>query len=375
MKSAYILSITILMVSLFLVGVYIGSYKVFPYYILDDVKQIILDEKIPIDNPNYSFSNQNGVKPVLSINNEIDIQEKRQKMMEFFWKSEELPYTSFPTDIQKNIVDEKFEKLINLQQIDKLTTEMEFGVNSISYLFIPESFDKKLIIYHHGHDGGFENGKKTIQTFLNEGYHVLAFSMPLKGYNSQPEIIDPTLGTIKLINHNSLRFIESDTFSPTKFFFHPIFVSLNYLEQEFNFDSFHMVGISGGGWTTVLYSAIDERISKSFPVAGTYPIFLRTDPQNFGDYEQTLPELYRTVNYLELYTMGSYGEGRSQLQIFNKYDPCCFSGNNHVHYEEIIKKKIDELNHGKFAIFSDDTHRKHQISENSLNQILVEIRS
>ena len=374
MKSASILSLTLLVISLFLVGVYVGSYKVFPYYVLDDVKQIILDEKTPINEVDFSFSNQNSVKPILSINNETDILEKRQKLIEFIWNSGELP-SSLPTDIQKNIVDEKFEQLENLQQIDKLTIEMEFNINSISYLFIPESSNKKLIIYHQGHDGGFENGKKTIQTFLNEGYHVLAFSMPLKGYNSQPEILDPSLGTIKLINHNSLRFVESSTFSPTKFFFHPIFVSLNYIEQEFNFDSFYMVGVSGGGWTTVLYSAIDERISKSFPVAGSLPIFLRTEPKNFGDYEQTLPELYRTANYLELYTMGSYGEGRSQLQIFNKYDPCCFSGNHYIHYEEIVKRKINELSYGKFAIFSDDTHRKHEISENSLNQILLEMSS
>ena len=32
-----------------------------------------------------------------------------------------------------------------------------------------------------------------------------------------------------------------------------------------------MVGISGGGWTTGVYSALDPRIEKSFVVAGTAP--------------------------------------------------------------------------------------------------------
>jgi hypothetical protein len=374
MKSVSILLIITLLTSIFLVGVYVGSYKIFPYYFLDDIKEIIIDEKILSDSSVYPVPNQDNLKSILSINDVTDIQEKRQKLIEFIWKSEKLSYELIPTNIQKNIVTEEFEKLNNLQQIDKLTIEMEFGVNSISYLFIPDSSNEKLVIYHQGHGGGFENGKKTIEVFLNEGYHVLAFSMPLKGYNSQPELEDTDFGRIKLINHNSFRLIEDETFSPIKFFFHPIFVSLNYLEQEFNFDSYHMIGLSGGGWTTVVYSAIDERVSKSFPVAGTFPISLRTEPQNFGDYEQTLPDLYRTVNYLELYIMGSYGEGRSQLQIFNKYDPCCFSGNNYVYYEEIIKNKIAELNHGKFSIFSDDTHREHQISENSLKQILEELK-
>ena len=221
MKSVSILLIITLLTSIFLVGVYVGSYKIFPYYFLDDIKEIIIDEKILSDISDYPVPNQDNLKSILSINDVTDIQEKRQKLIEFIWKSEKLSYELIPTNIQKNIVTEEFEKLNNLQQIDKLTIEMEFGVNSISYLFIPDSSNEKLVIYHQGHSGGFENGKKTIEVFLNEGYHVLAFSMPLKGYNSQPELEDTDFGQIKLINHNSFRLIEDETFSPIKFFFHP----------------------------------------------------------------------------------------------------------------------------------------------------------
>ena len=60
------------------------------------------------------------------------------------------------------------------------------------------------------------------------------------------------------------------------------------------------MGISGGGWVTGVYSAIDTRIEKSFPVAGTTPIFLRlNNPTNFGDYEQRVPNFYSIANYLE----------------------------------------------------------------------------
>ena len=53
--------------------------------------------------------------------------------------------------------------------------------------------------------------------------------------------------------------------------------NFNSLDENFDFDSYYMMGISGGGWTTVLYSAIDDRISQSYSVAGTYPIFMRSD--------------------------------------------------------------------------------------------------
>ena len=61
--------------------------------------------------------------------------------------------------------------------------------------------------------------------------------------------------------------------------------------NNFDFNSYHMLGLSGGGWTTVLFSAIDERTSQSYSVAGSFPMFMRSDSKNIGDYEQITPEL------------------------------------------------------------------------------------
>ena len=156
-----------------------------------------------------------------------------------------------------------------------------------------------------------------------------------------------------------------------KFFMEPITESLDYVDKEYKFSSYNMVGISGGGWTTVLYSAIDPRISKSYPVAGSAPMYLRfNNPKNMGDYEQMLPRLYETADYLDLYILGSYGEGRGQLQIFNKYDPCCFSGTGFTTYENQIKQEISNLGKGRFDVFLDENNKKHSISEESLKIIL-----
>ena len=124
-----------------------------------------------------------------------------------------------------------------------------------------------------------------------------------------------------------------------------------------------MIGLSGGGWTTVVYSAIDERISDSFSVAGSAPFYLRVDDRDMGDYEQTNIDLYRNVNYLELYILSAYGDDRKLVQIFNKNDPCCFSGNGSDTYEFVIKDRLLQLGKGSFQIFIDDTHNEHKISE------------
>ncbi len=161
-----------------------------------------------------------------------------------------------------------------------------------------------------------------------------------------------------------------------KYFVEPVAIVLNYLEKNFDYSSVSMVGISGGGWTTTLAAAIDTRIEKSFPVAGSYPIYLRSNSQrDWGDYEQTVPEIYRTVNYLELYILGSYGLHRKQLQVINQYDSCCFAGTKWETYKDIIIERVHELGTGEFELFLDATHREHLISEAAMSRILDELAS
>ena len=55
--------------------------------------------------------------------------------------------------------------------------------------------------------------------------------------NTQPIIDLDNFGKIKFSTHRQLEFLESSTFSPVKFFIEPIGVSLNYLDEYFDFDS------------------------------------------------------------------------------------------------------------------------------------------
>ena len=68
--------------------------------------------------------------------------------------------------------------------------------------------------------------------------------------------------------------------------------------------------------------------------------------------------------------MNSYGENRKFIQIFNKYDSCCFSGEFYKTYETEVKNTLSKLNNGHFDIFLDDTHRTHKISDKALEIII-----
>ena len=363
--SLIIISFTII----FFLGVYVGSYKIFPYEVLDSSKDVLFEQKTIENN---QFVNQVNVDSLIKIDSKSDIDQKRDFLTEFFWdvgSFQRIKDKSPSPEVETDISDSNYKDFQNLKRIDRLTVEMEYGINSISYLFIPEQSNEKLILYHQGHGGDFLLGKDTIQFFLDRNFTVIAFSMPLLGMNSQPVVEIDGLGEMKLISHNQLRLLEANNFNPMKLFLDPIQINLNFLDNEYNFKQYSMIGLSGGGWTTVVYSAIDERISNSFSVGGSTPFYLRIDSRDMGDYEQTNIELYQDVNYLELYILGAYGDGRKHIQIFNKNDSCCFSGNGYETYEFVIKDKMLQLGKGNFQILIDDTHNEHKISDHTLNLV------
>lgn len=366
-RNVFLILVLLIIFSVFLYGVLVGTYKIFPYELMNSIKTISLNEENKSNPQNMIY--ENDVKSLIHIYSENDISKYRNKLINFIWKNNDFPNSKLPDNVQTNFVNPLYNDFTNLQRIDKLNILMENKVNSISYLFLPESSNNKLIIYHQGHAGDFYKGKNTIQFFLEHNYTVLAFSMPLLGMNDQPLVDIPNIGTIKLTSHEHLRFLDSSEFSSIKYFMEPIAVSLNYLDDFYDFSSYHMVGISGGGWTTTLYSAIDDRISHNYSIAGSVPIYLRSITQNQGDYEQWLPELFMNVNYLDLYLINSYGDNRKFVQVFNKYDSCCFSGDLYKSYENEIKESISVLKKGYFEIYLDDTHKTHKISEFALEII------
>lgn len=367
--------IAIALVVSFSYGISVGTYKIFPYEYLNSFKDNIeFNERTLKNFDAYNFESR------IDIQDSSDIQKIQNELIFYIWKTPSSMI--FPTDnsskilptiVEKNIFDKRFSNLDNLKKIDKFSIEMENDVNSIVYLFHSNENNNELIIYHQGHSGGFVNGKSTINYFLKNGYSVMAFSMPFVGMNNQPIIDIKNFGPIKFFDHDQLRFLESENFSPLSYFFTPINHSLNYLDLNYNFKNYHMLGISGGGWTATIYPALDTRISKSFAVSGSLPIPLRTNSQDIGDYEQIHPELYDIANYSEFYIMSSYGQNRAFNQIFNKYDPCCFSGNLFSEYESKISNIVYKLNFGDFNVYLDDTHKEHKISEYAQELILEKI--
>ena len=362
-------SLIVLMGIVFIFGMVVGVYKIFPYEILDSSADLVKKDR---SIENNQFITQSNLNTLVKIDEESDVEKKRNDLIEFFWNVgslQRIQYGGQLPEVESDIYDSRYNNFQNLKQIDKLTIEMEYGINSVSYLLLPEESNQKLILYHHGHDGDFLLGNDTIQFFLERNFTVLAMTMPLVGMNNQPIVELDGFGEIKIISHNQLSLLEKNKFNPMKLFIHPIQVNLNFLDKEYDFKRYSIIGLSGGGWTGLVYSAIDDRISDSFSVASSVPFYLRVDARDIGDYEQTNIDLYQITNYLELYILAGYGNDRKHIQIFNKNDPCCYSGIGYESYESFIKDKLAKLGKGSFQVLIDDTHNQHKISNSMLEHI------
>jgi len=383
MKNKIILSLIFVGVVAFSYGLFVGHYEIFPYSFLSEIKnsssQNQSDERLQI------YQEISPTKNLISFNNISDIDNTKQMLNQYIWNNPELPddlVTKHKYDVQDSIIS----KLKNLERIDSFTIEMNHGMNSIAYLFLAENTDNKLIIYHQGHNAislndfdnhSFDQDIPLIQNFLDNNYSVLIFSMPGKGMNNEPIINHEKFGTLKINSHNHFEFLETKNFHPLRFFIEPIVLTLNQIEKDYSFEKFSMIGLSGGGWTTIVISAIDDRISESYSVAGSFPIWLRSDSRDFGDYEQTIPEFYQIANYEELYFLGAYGDNRSLFLFYNEFDSCCFSGQLYEKFPfgDSIKNKLAEFGKYNFDIIIDHDQTEHIISDYTLGKITTQIKN
>jgi len=164
--------------------------------------------------------------------------------------------------------------------------------------------------------------------------------------------------------------------SPIRFFLEPTGTGLNYLRKQYR--AFHMAGLSGGGWTTTVYAAIDPRIQCSFPVAGSIPLYLRRGG-SVGDREQFESTFYAIAGYPDLYVLGAHGKGRKQIQILVRHDNCCFGERQHDEkaigkpYAEAMREYERRVRNvvGNFRLVIDEVGPSHMISHHAIEDVIL----
>lgn len=179
---------------------------------------------------------------------------------------------------------------------------------------------------------------------------------------------------------------------PIRYFLEPCFLTANYALNVLGYEDLYMAGLSGGGWTTTMASAMDPRIRISFPIAGSVPQDMR-DPyvktwpvgNDAEDYEQSAAlnpappghpaqpgrPFYTTCNYTCAYLLAGLERGRAQVQILHENDSCCFATHGRhdqmLAYERNVRAELGaadrttSASHGWFTCTA-DLHDKHEVS-------------
>lgn len=322
----------------------------------------------------------------ITVTSVSEVGQRRQKLIEYLWGADGFPRKG-PDQIITNIAGPA-KPLEHLRRVDELRVDMAPNLQGLAYHFIADHPNGELVIVHHGHACTLDDGDsatdvgyglwRTIQALLRGGYSVLGVFMP----HMRPG--DCTGAHEKM-------FDVKTTGSPIRFFLEPTAISLNYLKDPTKaaaadfprYRAFHMIGLSGGGWTTTVYAAIDPTIRCSFPVAGTIPLYLRSGG-SIGDREQFEPSFYSLAGYPDLYVLGASGHGRKQIQVLVRRDDCCFGEAQHDAnatglpyseamrtYEKHVQKALKEIGEGSFRVEIDERAPSHMISHWMIEEVLI----
>lgn len=127
------------------------------------------------------------------------------------------------------------------------------------------------------------------------------------------------------MGHNSLSYLDLCGVSGVAVFYLAMQKALEVLAALPHVDAARiaMTGLSGGGWQTILLSALDTRIALSAPNAGYIGMAQRIDNlREVGDLEQAPVDLVWKADYTHLTALLA---PRPALLLYNAMDDCCFT--------------------------------------------------
>ena len=304
----------------------------------------------------------------------------RENLIRYIWKGMD-PYKTKPSAVVDGVVTGNLALVV---AADLKTIYVRYGERLSGFVEYARNIGPSpcLAIWAQGHEGIPPNplmtqgGASYLTKQWARGCDVLVVPMPFR--NETRIVIDtPKEGHVVVQQgmHDGMSLIDSPEFSAYRLFFDPLFAGLNWLEESGRrYRSITMAGVSGGGWMSVVYPAIDTRITEAVSVAGSLPMFLKYLPtegrfRDIGDWEQHFAPFYRIASYYELYLLSALGDGRRQTLIYNYVDPCCYSGKRAMAFLPQLKRKAEQLRiHLQSMV--DSSHDKHDISESAISAVM-----
>jgi hypothetical protein len=331
---------------------------------------------------------------------------KRQQLIDYIW-SDGLPTSTMPIATTNVGFNSDLNAITQsaVSRVDRLDAKV-YGLDNIAYLLSPTNTANanRLAIVYMGHASsaadalGYGVGN-TANHLLQAGYSVMAMQMPLMGWNrSYNTCAPPGLGAVTITNLGS-SIAHDELFAkvePTlggatfRFFLEPTIQAINYFKNtNTNAKDISMIGLSGGGWTTSMAAAVDNRIRLSIPVAGSAPLYVQNHIGSTADTEQVYPPMFdERINadgsgggmatWLEIYALGGYGAGRRQIMVTIPNEPVGLFPTTWVtdsidgaSVKGLVTGTFERLHSGQWQQAYDMSAPIHQISPWTIGNVII----
>ncbi|MGC2547436.1 MAG: acetylxylan esterase, partial [Silvibacterium sp.] len=203
-------------------------------------------------------------------------------------------------------------------RIHKLRFEIVPGFHSTALLYEPTKITGRVpailnLLGHEPEGIDVEYEQKRCINFAKRG--IVALDVEFIGYGelTNPENAHDFGSQLNLVGSNALGL-----------FYLSMRRGLDYLAQlpEVDTARIGVTGLSGGGWQTVMLSALDPRVAVAVEVAGVGSRESNlTHPLDTDEIEAEAPDLLQGEDYPELLALRA---PRPTLEIHNNLDSCCF---------------------------------------------------
>lgn len=306
---------------------------------------------------------------LIRVRTRAEAQRAREDLTKAIWGGN-LPTGVQPAKIERDYRLPRLEGTPGLKSVDRLTIPVGRTYTAYGYHLKPVGPTGRAVLYQHGYAGTIEDVRALLERLLSDGYHVIALNNYNYGQNRTRETEFPRFGHYYMRLWDFLNLIEH----PLRVYFHPIAVATNHAIATLDVRNVGMIGFSNGGWMTMVAAAMDPRISKSYPISGAYPIYLRSGETKVNQPEHYYRPMLQAATYLDMFVLGALEPKRRQIQVFSRFDRCCWRNLKARLYEPVVQKSLKGLNGGRFGVVIDETHADHKISSFAMDQVLKDLR-
>ncbi len=309
---------------------------------------------------------------LITIRSPEDATATRQALVDAIWGPGGVPVSKQPAQLDRDVRVEGFAGLPNLDRIDRLHAQVDKDYTAFVDFYRARDSRNRLVLLHDGYggDGTYSNLRRPIALLVRAGIDVMVFSLPQYGRNSMGIRYLPRYGWYAVRAFRALDLVDL----PMRLWFEPVVIGMTHARTSGSYESVDMVGFSAGGWVTIVSAAVDPRIRRSYPVAGVYPMYLRSGEEAK---QSPPPEFFapmiRAANYPEMFVLAALGGDRAQIQVFNRYDRCCYNNRKGKLYEPAVVSAAAAAGGGRFAVLIDETHPRHKVSHWAMDRILKDI--